>query len=56
LTPPRFPAALLVALALRASWSKEQLVAFAKELRVDLTALRRQVKATRLDDATPAAE
>jgi len=36
LTPDRFPAALLVALALRAAWSQEQLIAFAKELRVDL--------------------
>jgi ParB/RepB/Spo0J family partition protein len=52
LTPDRFPAALLVALALRVSWSREQLVAFAKELRVDLKALRRQLKAARTDDTT----
>jgi hypothetical protein len=54
LTPDRFPAALLVALALRAAWSQEQLIAFAKEMRVDVKALRRQLKATRTDDTTPA--
>jgi hypothetical protein len=54
LTPDRFPAALLVALALRAAWSQEQLIAFAKELRVDLKALRRQLKADRTDSAAVA--
>jgi hypothetical protein len=57
LTADRFPGALLVALALRASWSEAQLVAFAKELRVDVKALRRQLRATPADGSTsPATE
>jgi hypothetical protein len=39
-------------LALRQKYSQERLIAFTKELRVDVKALRRQLKATRTDDAT----
>jgi ParB/RepB/Spo0J family partition protein len=57
LTADRFPGALLVALALRASWSEPQLLAFAKEVRVDVKAVRRQLRATHADDSvTSAAE
>jgi ParB family chromosome partitioning protein len=55
LTPDRFPAVLLVALALR-MWSQEHLITFAKELRVDLKALRRQLKAARPEDTTAASD
>jgi hypothetical protein len=56
LTPDRFPAVLLVALALKAAWSQEQLIAFAKEMRVDVKALRRQLKAGRTDEAAAVAK
>jgi hypothetical protein len=56
LTADRFPGALLVALALRAAWSKEQLIAFAKELRIDLKAVRRQVKPSATTDSTAVEE
>ena len=46
-----FPSALLVALALRQKFSQERLIAFAKELRVDVKALRRQLKTTRTSDS-----
>jgi ParB/RepB/Spo0J family partition protein len=54
LTADRFPGALLVALALRASWSEAQLLAFAKEVRVDVKALRRELKTARPDDESSA--
>ena len=47
-----FPSALLVALALRQKYSQERLIAFAKELRVDVKALRRQLKTIRTGDST----
>jgi hypothetical protein len=57
LTADRFPGALLVALAVRASWSEAQLLAFAKELRVDVKALRReQRQGHAADSVTSAAE
>jgi len=56
LTPDRFPAALVVALASRAAWSQDQLIPFAKEMRVDVKAVRRQLKAARPDDSRAPAE
>jgi hypothetical protein len=47
LTPDRFPFALMIALALREQFSQERLIVFAKGLRVDVAALRKQVKATK---------
>jgi hypothetical protein len=43
-----------VARALRASWSEAQLIAFAKGVRLDVKALRRQLMATHPDDRVTA--
>jgi hypothetical protein len=56
LTADRFPSALIIALALREQFSQERLMVFAKSLRVDVPALRKQLKAARTERSIESSE